>query len=37
MKVLDLWYFAIEAEMLIAGIKDPAIRRRAIKRLAKCA
>jgi uncharacterized protein (DUF2252 family) len=35
MKVLDLWYFAIDAEMLIAGIKDPALRTRAIKRLAK--
>ena len=34
MKVLDLWYFAIEANMLIASIKDPEIRRRAIKRLA---
>jgi uncharacterized protein (DUF2252 family) len=34
MKVLDLWYFAVEANMLIAGIKDPALRRRAIKRLA---
>jgi uncharacterized protein (DUF2252 family) len=34
MKVLDLWYFAIEAEMLIASIEDPGIRRRAIKRLA---
>ncbi len=35
MKVLDLWYFAVEAEMLIAGIKDAGIRRRAIKSLAK--
>jgi uncharacterized protein (DUF2252 family) len=35
MKVLDLWYFAIEAEMLISGIEDAAIRRRAIKGLAK--
>ena len=35
MKVLDLWYFAIEAEMLISGIEDAGIRRRAIKRLAK--
>jgi uncharacterized protein (DUF2252 family) len=34
MKALDLWYFAIEAEMLIGSIKDAAIRRRAIKRLA---
>ena len=35
MKVLDLWYFAVEAEMLIASVKDPGIRRRAIKHLAK--
>jgi uncharacterized protein (DUF2252 family) len=35
MAVLDLWYFAIDAEMLIATIEDPAIRRHAIKRLAK--
>ena len=35
MAVLDLWYFALEAEMLIATIEDPAIRRRVIKRLAK--
>jgi uncharacterized protein (DUF2252 family) len=35
MKVLDLWYFAIEAEMLIASIKDPRLRRRSIKGLAK--
>ena len=35
MKVLDLWYFAIEAETLIRGMKDPAFRRRAIKGLAK--
>jgi uncharacterized protein (DUF2252 family) len=35
MKVLDLWYYAIEANMLIAGIKDPALRQRAIKGLAK--
>jgi Uncharacterized protein conserved in bacteria (DUF2252) len=35
MKVLDLWYFAIDANMLIADIKDPALRARAIKRLAK--
>ena len=34
-KVLDLWYFAIEAEMLISGIEDVGIRRRAIKGLAK--
>ena len=31
MNVLDLWYFAIDAEMLIATIEDPALRRRAIK------
>jgi hypothetical protein len=33
--MLDLWYFAIDANMLIAGTKDPALRRRAIKRLSK--
>ena len=35
MKVLDLWYYAVEIETLISTIEDPAIRRRAIKRLAK--
>jgi len=35
MAVLDLWYFAFDSDMLIATIKDPALRRRAIKRLAK--
>ncbi len=35
MHALDLWYHSIDAETLIAGIKDPDIRRRAIKRLAK--
>src|SRR5271166_4847702 len=35
MKVLDLWYFAVEANMLISGIEDPGIRRRVIKRLAQ--
>jgi uncharacterized protein (DUF2252 family) len=35
MKVLDLWYFAVEAEMLISGVKDTGIRRSALKRLAK--
>jgi uncharacterized protein (DUF2252 family) len=35
MKVLDLWYFAVEAEMLIAGVKDAGIRRGAIKNVAK--
>jgi len=35
MKLLDLWYFAVEAEMLIAGVKDAGIRRGAIKNLAK--
>ena len=33
MKVLDLWYFALGTEMLIAGIKDAGIRHSAIKRL----
>ena len=35
MTVMDLWYFAIDSEMLIGTISDPGIRRRAIKRLAK--
>jgi len=35
MTVLDLWYFAVETEMLIAGVKDAGIRRGAIKNLAK--
>ena len=35
MNVLDLWYHAVEIETMIATIEDPAIRRRAIKRLAK--
>ena len=35
MKTLELWYHSIDAETLIAGIKDPDLRRRAIKRLAK--
>jgi len=35
MKVLDLWYFTLDAEVLISTIKDPGIRRRLIKRLAK--
>ncbi len=35
MKVLDLWYYAIDANMLISTIKDPALRSRAIKKLAK--
>jgi hypothetical protein len=35
MNVLDLWYHAVEIETLISSIENPAIRRRAIKRLAK--
>ena len=35
MKVLDLWYFAVEVEMLIAGVKDAGIRHSAIRNLAK--
>lgn len=35
MKALELWYFAFEAEMLIAKIKDADVRRRALKNLAK--
>ena len=35
MKTLELWYHALWAEDLIATIKDPAIRQRAIKRIEK--
>ena len=35
MKVLDLWYFALEANMMIASIKDDTIRRGAIKNVSK--
>src|SRR5271166_5183551 len=35
MKVLDLWYFAVDIHMLISSIQDPGIRRRVIKRLAQ--
>ncbi|MGO9606719.1 MAG: DUF2252 domain-containing protein [Candidatus Binataceae bacterium] len=35
MKAMDLWYYAIDSEMLMATIKDPEMRRRAIRRLAK--
>ncbi len=35
MKPLDLWYFALEAETMIASVTDATIRRRAIQRLAK--
>ena len=32
---LDMWYFALEWETIVAGITDPAIRRRALRRLGK--
>lgn len=35
MNVMELWYHALDAETLIAGIDDPDIRSRAIKRLTK--
>jgi uncharacterized protein (DUF2252 family) len=35
MKTLELWYYSLGADELIADIKDPAFRRRAIKRLQK--
>ena len=35
MKTLDLWYFALGADDLVASIKDPVFRRRALKRLQK--
>jgi uncharacterized protein (DUF2252 family) len=33
MKTLELWYQSMGADELVAGIKDPAFRKRAIKRL----
>jgi hypothetical protein len=35
MKTLELWYFAIGADELVASIKDPRFRRRALQRLQK--
>jgi uncharacterized protein (DUF2252 family) len=35
MKTLELWYAALDADELVAGIKDPKIRRRGLKRLQK--
>ncbi len=35
MKTLELWYQSIDADELVAGIKDPKIRTRGIKRLQK--
>ena len=35
MRTLELWYASLAADDLVAGIKDPVIRRRAIKRLQK--
>ena len=35
MKTLELWYVSLEADKLVAGIRDPAIRERAIARLQK--
>jgi len=35
MKTLELWYATMGADELVANIKDPAFRRRAIKRLQK--
>jgi len=35
MKTLELWYTAISVDDLVANIKDPVIRRRAVKRLQK--
>jgi len=35
MKTLELWYFAIGADELVASIKDPEFRRRALQRLQK--
>jgi uncharacterized protein (DUF2252 family) len=35
MKTLELWYYAMWAEDLLAGIREPALRQRVIKRLEK--
>ncbi|HEY2350434.1 MAG TPA: DUF2252 domain-containing protein [Puia sp.] len=35
MSALELWSFSLQADKLLPGIKDPAIRNRALKRLAK--
>jgi uncharacterized protein (DUF2252 family) len=35
MKTLELWYVALGADDLVADIKDPALRRKALKRLQK--
>jgi uncharacterized protein (DUF2252 family) len=35
LETLELWYQALDVDELVAGIKDPAIRRRAVKRLQK--
>ena len=35
MKTLELWYQALSADELVADIKDPALRQRALKRLQK--
>ena len=35
LKTLELWYAALETDDLVAKIKDPAVRRQAVKRLQK--
>ena len=35
MKTLDLWYYAMDADELVANIKDPHLRKRGLKRLQK--
>jgi uncharacterized protein (DUF2252 family) len=35
MRTLELWYTAMDADELVAGIKDPKLRRRALERLQK--
>jgi hypothetical protein len=35
MKTLDLWYSAMDADDLVAGIKDPQLRKRGLQRLQK--
>jgi uncharacterized protein (DUF2252 family) len=34
-KTLELWYYALDADKLVADIKDPDLRRRAVQRLQK--
>ncbi len=35
MKALDVWYFSLDSDLMLSTIKDPVMRKRAIKRIAK--